>query len=84
MILFYKLLPSKESHLHVIPSENISDALHLRNIPFHSHCVISIHNASLLLQACNIIRSDVKIINTVKSTNSDCMWQLGTVVWIRQ
>jgi hypothetical protein len=48
-ILFYKLLPSKESHLHVIPGEDISDAIHLRNVAFNLHCVIGIHDASLLL-----------------------------------
>jgi hypothetical protein len=84
MILFYNLLPSKESHLHVIPSENISDALHLHNIAVNFQCVIRIHNASLFLQACNIIRSDAKIINTVKLTNSDYMQGKRTVAWIRQ
>jgi hypothetical protein len=39
----------------VIPHENIADAPHLHDIAFNLCRIIRLHDAPLLLQACNII-----------------------------
>jgi hypothetical protein len=48
----------------VVPRQNITYGPHLCNVAFYLHCIITLHNASILLYT-YIIQYDSKIVTTV-------------------